>query len=331
MRGSDRRDEPSAASPDARTVTRLRKANASLQGQLQAALRRAEVAERRLGSSEGTHALSSVIDRFLGPLRSKPTSSRLPTSRTVGVWVNPRFAEDPPQANDLIAFFHAQRTGGSALRHLFADALGPDAVYCTQFSDDFRHWNEVSASALAEKRVFAGHSAFEPREIGRRLRPVTLVRHPFFRTVSLYYYCKKYPNQFLHDLTHGRDVRAFYEVASARKPAYFHDVMCRRIVGKPSCDAALSCLSERFLAVGATERLGEFVRWLFGHEGLSVPEVPVHPADSERYAEHLNDQDFYAQVMAANAEDARLFETLNAAGLDAPSRAVGPAGATRSP
>ena len=296
-----------------REVARLRRANTSLQRQLAAALTRAQRAERALG---GKPFMFGALRRQKG--RGAPS---LPQSAARGLWVNPRFAQDASEVNDLIVFFHAQRTGGSALRHLFADALGREQVYCTQFTDDFQHWERVTPSALANKTVFAGHSNFEPREMGRRLRPISLVRHPFFRTVSLYFYCKKYPNQFLHPLTEGRDLRAFYEVASAKKPVYFHNVMCRRIAGEPSCEAALASLSDRFLAVGATERLGEFVRWLFAHEGLDVPGVPVQPPDHERYAEYLTDHTFIEQVMAANREDARLFETLNAAGLGLPDDA----------
>ncbi|MCB1996261.1 MAG: sulfotransferase family 2 domain-containing protein [Burkholderiaceae bacterium] len=226
-------------------------------------------------------------------------------------YFNHELGAEPWKASDLITFFHAQRTGGSALRHLLGDALGKERVFCTQFVSDFQHWEVVPAERLLEKTVFAGHSNFQRRDLGRRLLPISLVRHPVYRTFSLYYYCKKYPNQFLHHLTESRDLQAFYAAASAKKPNYFHNVCCQRICGKADFELARTTLERDYLLVGCTERMGDFVQVLFDFLGVPRVEVDQRETDHDRYKQHLHLTDFIETLKRKNSEDLKLFEYMN--------------------
>jgi len=227
------------------------------------------------------------------------------------VFINPVYDDAPYQAGDLVTFFHAQRTGGSALRHLLGAAVGKPRVYCTQFAEDFVHWENVEPARLDGVLVFAGHSNFQDRDLSRRLLPVSLMRHPVYRNISLYYYARKFQNQFLHPLTEGRGLEEFYDVASAKKPVYFNDVLCRRVCGEPSAAKAIALIESRYFVVGATERLGDFVSALFGKLGVAIPEVPAKQSDAEQYREELANEGLVARILANNPEDVALFDYLN--------------------
>lgn len=213
---------------------------------------------------------------------------------------------------DLLAFFHAQRTAGSALRHVLARALGAESIFCTQYMDDFVHWKDADPARLAQFRAFAGHSNYVPRNLDRTVFPISLLRHPFYRTVSLYFYCKKYPTHFFHKHTIDKTPLEFYRAARDTQATYFHNTACLRICGKPSFDLARATIEERYLAVGSAELFGDFVTWLLAWMERPHEEAPKAEHDGVRYRQHLEDQAFVDEILAHNQEDEKLFRYFNA-------------------
>lgn len=224
------------------------------------------------------------------------------------VFVNPAIAQQVPDMEDpLIVFFHAQRTGGSRFRHVLAEIYGQDHVYATQWIDDFKHWKDLTPAELDEFRAFAGHSNYEPIGMVRPCLMVSLLRHPVYRAMSLYFYCQTKDGHALREMANSLDMFSFYREASSWKPHYFQEVQCRRISGVRKADAAIEMIHSSYLAIGSVEALPEFIGGV--GDALRWPSVDVSaiPADSERYSQHWSD-DFAEMVLDGNMEDMRLYE-----------------------
>lgn len=211
-----------------------------------------------------------------------------------------------PRATDLLVFFHAQRTAGSALRHIFIEGCGHENVYTTHTIPDYKHWPELSDEQLRPYKVFAGHSNFCEMQTDRRLLYVTLLRNPVYRAASLYFYCQRKDGHALRELANSTDMDEFYRQGSKLKPKYFRNTMCLRTCGKPSADRAIQLIESRYLAVGATENLPGFVDQLGGILGWPKIEVPRQESDHSRYI-NLMSEDFIEMVQRESAEDVRLW------------------------
>jgi hypothetical protein len=214
---------------------------------------------------------------------------------------------------DFLLFLHAQRTGGSALRHVIANAWSRDELYCTQFVENFEHWNVVPEETLKRFKGFAGHSNFSEREFSRRLRMVTILRHPVFRTVSLYYYVRGRENHALHEAARSLTLADFYRSVRPEKKTYFDNVMCRRICGKPNYKMARERIENDFWMVGMSEYLGEFVDALLERLGKPAQETPDLGSDMDKYQEEIADSSLVAEIFENNVADAKLFAYMNEA------------------
>lgn len=226
-------------------------------------------------------------------------------------FLNPALANSQISEQDLLVFFHAQRTAGSAFRHILAKAYGKQSVFCTQYAQEFKHWHDVSEEELESQRVFAGHSNFEEKNWARKLHYTTILRHPVYRTFSLYFYCRKYPNQFLHHIAIDSTIEEFYYTASKKKPKYFHNVMCSRVSGQADFELAKKNIEQNFFLVGATEEFSAFVEVFLASQNLPAQDVPVAEHDFVRYGELLEKTDLVNDILAANQEDEKLFRYFN--------------------
>lgn len=227
------------------------------------------------------------------------------------LFLNPRFIDQVIEEQDLLVFFHAQRTAGSAFRHILADAFGKDKVFCTQYAGEFKHWELITEEELQEQRVFAGHSNFEEKGWARKLHYTSILRHPVYRTFSLYYYCQKYPNQFLHDFAKDKSIEDFYYAASEKKPKYFNNVLCRRIAGVTDFQSAKKSIEDRFFLIGATESFSKFVQQFLASQNLPAQDVPKAKRDVERYGELLEKTTLVKDILSNNKEDEKLFRYFN--------------------
>jgi hypothetical protein len=212
----------------------------------------------------------------------------------------------------LFAFFHAQRTGGRAFVRWLAGMLGRSEIHhvlpaiSAAGGDGFVHWPKVDGELLSGCRLWAGFSNFTPVQLGRPIVCLSVVRHPFFRTASLYRMSRDHQGHFLHDFAKDRSFEEYYRAASARRPEYFHNVNCRRIAGEPSAGAAIQSMHDYFGCVGTTERLGEMMATLREHYGWDLELPPSAPPDEVKYAEHAG-SDAYEEIVSLNAADMALF------------------------
>ena len=228
------------------------------------------------------------------------------------IYINPKFTDDLfDDEMDFLTFFHGQRTGGSALRHVIGRAWTPSELYCTQNVDNFKHWEHHDTQSFTGFKGFAGHSNYEPKDIGKRLRLITLLRHPVHRNISIYYYAKKYSNQFLHHHTEGRSLSEFYYHTQRLKPKYFDNVICRRICGRPEFEPARDMIEDSYWMVGLTEYFDDFVRKLLSGLGAPAEVQPDLGSDSLKYAEEIQNTKLVADMSENNSEDLKLFNYMN--------------------
>lgn len=228
------------------------------------------------------------------------------------LYINPKFAGhrfDPTE--DFLLFLHAQRTGGSALRHAIARAWSREDLYCTQFVDKFKHWHVVEQETLAPFKGFAGHSNYAERDFDRNVLMITLLRHPVMRIISLYYYVRGRDNHALNAQAKAMDLGEFYRTVRLEKKTYFDNVMCRRICGKPNFKMAKERIETDFWMVGMNEHLGEFVTALLDGLGEPQEELPLLKSDADRYAEELKDSELVAEIRENNNHDIKLFDYMN--------------------
>lgn len=235
------------------------------------------------------------------------------------LYVNQKIDETPLSEDALIAFFHGQRTGGSALRHILARGIGTDKVFATQYAGEFEHWHKIKPETLLGLRVFAGHSNYSQVDLGREQRYISLVRHPVYRVFSIFYYCKRYDTHALHPFTNNATMAEFYESARKRSPSYFDNVQCRRISGEMKIGPAMKALEDHMWAIGATEKLNNFTDWLLPKLGAEKEDVPDLGSDAEKYAKELKNTDLVERILNDNREDLQLFEYLNASYFGMPA------------
>lgn len=227
------------------------------------------------------------------------------------LFVNKNFNELRIKDDDMLVFFHAQRTGGSALRHVLARAYGEDSIFCTQYVDDFKHWEHVSAERLSSMKIFAGHSNFMEREMGRNLHFISLLRHPVYRIISLYYYCQKHQKHPLHDFAMNQDILGFYRNSIIKRSYYLNNLMCSRICGEPNFEMAKEYIESKYLAVGLTDQLGDFVHWLLSSQHIEPEVLESIEHDSIRYADIIKNEKMVREIKEGNSEDVALFEYMN--------------------
>jgi hypothetical protein len=227
------------------------------------------------------------------------------------IYVNSKIDDETPAADMLLAFFHGQRTGGSALRHILAEAVGPDAVFATQYAGDFEHWQHMTPEKLENIRVFAGHSNYSEIDLGRELRFISLMRHPVYRVISIYYYVKRYKTHALHHFTENATIDEFYYPARDKHPSYFNNVQCKRISGKYNYAAAQKAVESHMWAIGATERLSDFTDWLLPKLGAPKQDVPDLGWDKDKYIKELENAKLVEDILKDNAEDLKLFSYMN--------------------
>lgn len=210
----------------------------------------------------------------------------------------------------LICFFHAQRTGGSELRQFFVRAYGQEAVYAAQYVQPYKKWLKLTSDDIDAFRVFVGTDSFKPKDLGRPVTNVGIVREPFFRTVSIYNYCKTKFGHPLRDLALGHNFEDFFNEAVKIRPQYLINMCCRRLCGEPSYDAAMDSAHANFGIVGLTERLDIMTAKLIdAYKLIGVAGSRSAGSDEGRYVSYLSSP-IRDKILELNAEDLRLYQYL---------------------
>lgn len=209
----------------------------------------------------------------------------------------------------LLAFFHAQRTGGSTFLRWFGTAFPKDRIFSRPTTGDgFAHWNKIDMARLEGYRVFGGFSQFtEKEDLVRPFVGFSLVRHPFHRICSIYEMSRRDPLHYRHQQAIRTTFEQYYREVDDEEPSYFRNLMCNRICNAPSADAAMETMDRRFGAVATTGELCDMTALIVDAYGWAVkPVKPIQP-DEDRYRAY-EDSPVYGDIMEKSAEDFRLFQ-----------------------
>jgi hypothetical protein len=223
-------------------------------------------------------------------------------------FINSALIETARRDDSLIVFPHTQRTGGKALRdQVLCNAYGPERVYSGSRGTGDKTWQSVTGADLAAFKVFTGPSNYADLDKGRPTVFVSLVRHPLYRAVSLYHYCRKRAGHRLHEIANRHTLEEFYPEASRVHPGYMRNTQCLRIAGKADARKAREIVLGKYLGMGFTADVSGFGNALGAL--LGWPAFPAHPGqeDAERYDREITPV-FRDQVLAESAEDLKLYE-----------------------
>lgn len=227
-------------------------------------------------------------------------------------FINPKLVALARRDDTLIVFPHAQRTGGKVLRDsVLAAAYGKDRIYSVSSrGTGSKLWRDVTAGDLKGFRVYTGASNFADLDKSRPCVFLALLRHPLYRVISLYNYCRKRTDHRLYELATRLPLEDFYREASKVYPIYLRNTQCLRICGKPSASKARRTLEEKYLGAGLSRDIAGFAKAL--GEALGWPPIPVDSIapDEERYADLIT-PGFRDIVLRESAEDLKLFEALS--------------------
>lgn len=226
-------------------------------------------------------------------------------------FINSRLVPIALGADALIVHPHAQRTGGNTIRRKVLEAVyGRGGVY-NQFNvHNAKKWPDLTDEDVRGFRAFTDHFDFRKNALTRLCLPIAVIRHPLYRAVSLYNFVRNKPEHRHHDLAVNSSLEDFYRKGSRETPGYFRELQCRRVCGFADARVALRTIDEKYLALGFTEHLAEFAGALGNALGWPVLDVSgTEPQDAERY-DALITPAFRAQVLADNAQDLLLYETM---------------------
>jgi hypothetical protein len=229
-------------------------------------------------------------------------------------FVNSALVDLARRDDSLVVFPHTQRTGGKALRdQVLCKVYGPERVYSGSRGTGDKTWQAVTGADLAAFKVFTGPSNFADLDKGRPTVFISLVRHPLYRAVSLYHYCRRRAGHKLHEIANRCTLEEFYPEASRIYPVYMRNTQCLRLAGRTSASNAQETILQKYLGVGFTSDVNGFGNAL-GAE-LGWPPFPQRPtqSDAERYDMEITPR-FRDQVLAESSQDLKLYEWV-AAGL----------------
>jgi hypothetical protein len=237
-------------------------------------------------------------------------------------FINPNLTARAADPAALIVHPHAQRTGGNTMRnHVLSAALGKERVYCRTRNGPVK-WRDITDRELEGFAAVTDHFDFGANAVTRPLLPIAVLRHPLYRAVSLYHFIKRKTAHRESTLARALDLEAFYAAASEANPRYYRNLQCRRVCGIDDARVALETIDAKFLGVGFTEQLDEFVGQL--GKLMGWPALDVREAEDEDAARYdpLITPSFRDKVLADNAEDLALYEAMrNGAPLVLPRRA----------
>lgn len=205
-----------------------------------------------------------------------------------------------PDSRPLI-FLHIPKTAGTTLERILARQYGHDALFKMRPEEEdlegaVQRLRDLDAATRRKVRLIHGHMHFGIHDVlGEPVPYMTMLRHPVDRVISHYYYVKRRPNHYLHDLVRdGMTLREYVETAGGGRSIEFDNGQTRAYAGPPydraevgTCDeemleAARRNLDTHFRAVGVSERFDESLL-LFRHAfGWRLPFYVRHNVTRNR-------------------------------------------------
>lgn len=223
-------------------------------------------------------------------------------------YVNERLRSLAADGDTFIFHPHTARTAGRTFRErVLSPVYGAQHVYCRQHVADVKPWKKLGDDDLRGFRAYTDLTIFEEIGLKRPLVCMAVLRHPVYRAVSLYWFVRRKKDHRHYAQAQRYPLEEFYRIASDENPAYFRDLQCRRICGQPDVNVALKTIAARYIGVGFTHNLGEFVGAmgaLFGWPSIAL-EAP--PPDAQRYDAQIS-PGFRDMVLKENAHDMALFD-----------------------
>lgn len=227
-------------------------------------------------------------------------------------FINEKLIPEAKKQDLLLVHPHCQRTGGGAFRtRVLVPVFGEDKIYARLFVPNAKRWSRLTEADLAPYRAYTDLHNYTGARLSRPSVGVALIRDPVYRAVSIYHYVRRRTDHPLHASASQLTLEDFYRRASSRLPTYFRNVQCRRICGIGDAQRAISLVGTRYIGVGFTTRLPEFVSALAPIFGWPKLELISRGDDVERYGAQATTR-FRAMVLADNREDQILFETFAA-------------------
>ena len=227
-------------------------------------------------------------------------------------FINKRLSDLVTKDDLLLIFTHAQRTGGNTFRkEVLTREFGRDAVYTTQYVPGYRKLQYLTDEDLANYKVYTGHSNYRKLTLHRTCLFVSLIRHPLYRAVSLYFYCKRKEGHVLRDLANRESLENFYAEGTRQAPSYFKNTMCLRVGGRASADIAIEAMRKSYIGVGFTDTLEDFANELGRIFRWPQFHIASRENDAERYEKLVTDE-FREKVLDDNQEDLKLYSAVMA-------------------
>jgi len=232
-----------------------------------------------------------------------------------GYFVNQEMITNNSEGDDLLVFLHGQRTGGSAFRaKVLREVFSEDRVYAYQYVDTWKKWDHVDEGDVEGFDVFVGHNDFLKRELSRKTMFISIIRHPFYRFVSLYNYVRNRRDSPYRKLALDYEMGDFLMKmmeTSTSSNKYVSNLQCRRVCGSPDFETARRFIEERYFAVGCTERLSDFGDFISDLYDKKIQALDRIDSDHNRYFNALVDKELVGIVLRNNLEDEKLFWYLN--------------------
>lgn len=215
-----------------------------------------------------------------------------------------------PDQEDLIVFIHAQRTGGIAFRDLMRRVYGDEAVYSATRNPNFKHWAAMSEDELAPYRVMAGHTGYIERSLRRRVLPVSLIRDPVERVVSIYRYRRSRTEKDKTRLhARGLDLEAWARKVHGLRTDYISDGQTQFLCGAADAEYAIDLISRRYFGVGVMEERAAFLAEM--GRALEWPEIEEKRINTSTAPPDLVVTDEAIEfIRSVNQEDVRLHRFL---------------------
>jgi SAM-dependent methyltransferase len=226
-------------------------------------------------------------------------------------FVNQRLLPLASDERTLIVHPHCARTAGRAFRaEVLNEAVGPEHVYCRQHVIDWKSWADLTDADLEGYKAYTDLRDFSVIRLKRPHVGIAVVRHPMYRIVSLVGFIKRNIEHRHYEQANKYPMEEFYRIASEEHPSYFRNVQATRICGHPDGKLALDFIRSKYIAVGLTNQLTDFVHLLGGIFKWKPIEVKRVPSDEERYGDRISPS-FREMVLRDNAEDMMVYEAVS--------------------
>jgi hypothetical protein len=206
-------------------------------------------------------------------------------------------------------FFHIPKTGGMTMQALIEEHYAPEKICPVQLEPQFE---QLPDDSLDQYELFAGHMWGVKKRLQRPVNMFTILRDPFKRAVSMYYYILRVPGHAMHEAANQGEFERVVTHPSMNNSQVVHLARCATAYhkGMPDdevFDLAIEQLDSCFF-VGFTEHLDATAKRLF--ELLDYPplaEVPFINTRKESGQQDVLDAAQLERISEVVDQDRKLY------------------------